>query len=121
MRIITASVALILALGTYGGVGGVTLLAAEDAAEITEWTVPWENTRPRDAYVDGQGRVWFVGQRGDYVAYLEPTTGEFKRYDLEPGTGPITLSSMTTSFGTPAIARRTSAGLIRRPERLRST
>ena len=91
MSIITASVALILALGTYGVVGGVTLLAAEDAAEITEWTVPWENTRPRDAYVDGQGRVWFVGQRGDYVAYLEPTTGEFKRYDLEPGTGPHNL------------------------------
>lgn len=59
--------------------------------EIQEWTVPWENSRPRDPYVGPQGRVWFVGQRSDYVASLDPATGEFKKFDLEPGTGPHNL------------------------------
>jgi virginiamycin B lyase len=59
--------------------------------EITEWNVPWANTRPRDPFVDGEGRVWFVGQVGDYVAYLDPTSGEFTRFDLDPGSGPHNL------------------------------
>ena len=59
--------------------------------EITEWTVPWEKTRPRDPYVDKQGRVWFVGQSGNYIAYLNPTSGEFKRYEIEAGTHPHNL------------------------------
>ena len=59
--------------------------------EITEWLVPWENTRPRDPYLDPKGRVWFCGQGGAYLAYLDPTTGNFKKYDLEPGSGPHNL------------------------------
>ena len=51
--------------------------------EIREWTVPYADSRPRDPYVDAAGRVWFVGQRGNYVAYLEPRTGTFRRYELE--------------------------------------
>lgn len=56
--------------------------------EIIEWNVPWENTRPRDPYVDGQYRVWFVGQRGDYMGALDPRSGEFWRHELDEGTGP---------------------------------
>ncbi len=59
--------------------------------QITEWQVPWENTRPRDPYVGPQGRVWFVGQRADYVAYLEPESGEFTRFELDAGAGPHNL------------------------------
>lgn len=62
-------------------------LAAQNA-EIREWTVPWEGTRPRDPSVDGQGRVWFVGQVGNYVAYLDPQNGRFRRYELEAGALP---------------------------------
>jgi virginiamycin B lyase len=58
---------------------------------ITEWKVPWVNTRPRDPYLDAQGRVWFVGQEGNYVAYLDPKTGNFKRYEIEAGTNPHNL------------------------------
>jgi len=58
--------------------------------EIKEWDVPWENTRPRDPWV-GDQRIWFVGQRGDYVASLDPTSGSFRRYDLDGGTGPHTV------------------------------
>jgi virginiamycin B lyase len=58
---------------------------------IQEWPVPWQHSRPRDPYLDRQGRVWFVGQVGDYVGMLDPATGAFKKYDLPPGTGPHNL------------------------------
>lgn len=64
---------------------------ANKPVEIKEWPVPWENTRPRDPYVGPDGRVWFVGQRADYIAYLVPETGEFKRYELGEGAGPHNL------------------------------
>lgn len=70
---------------------GTGTLYGNQSAEITEWTVPWENTRPRDPFVDHLNRVWFVGQTGDYLAYLEPKDGTFKRFDLEPGAGPHNL------------------------------
>jgi virginiamycin B lyase len=53
-----------------------------------EWEVPWKNSRPRDPMIDGSGRVWFVGQVGNYVATLDPRTGQFKRYELDAGTNP---------------------------------
>ncbi|MFN2400655.1 MAG: lyase [Gemmatimonadaceae bacterium] len=57
-----------------------------------EWEVPFgARTRPRDPYADQQGRVWFVGQAGNYVAYLDSKTGDFKRYEIEPGTHPHNL------------------------------
>lgn len=68
-------------------------VAADDKVEITEWEVPWENSRPRDPWVGGEDTIWFVGQRGDYVARLNPQTGDFKRYDLEAGAGPHTVIS----------------------------
>ena len=41
--------------------------------------------------MDQHGRVWFVGQVGNYVANLDPKTGEFKRFELEAGTNPHNL------------------------------
>ena len=61
------------------------------AVEITEWAVPWENSRPRDPFVDGAGGVWFVGQTGDYLARFDPDAESFSKVDLEPGTGPHNL------------------------------
>ncbi len=58
---------------------------------ITEWEVPWQQTRPRDPYVDQQNLVWFVGQTGDYIAVLDATSGIFKQFPLDPGTGPHNL------------------------------
>lgn len=65
--------------------------AAPGKGMITEWQVPWADSRPRDPYLDAQGRVWFVGQRSDYLAYLDQKTGEFKRFELEAGAGPHNL------------------------------
>ncbi|HXM38413.1 MAG TPA: hypothetical protein VN908_07110 [Gemmatimonadales bacterium] len=59
---------------------------------IKEWPVPWADSRPRDPYLDPTtNRIWFCGQTGDYIAYFVPTTGEFKRYELDPRTGPHNL------------------------------
>ncbi|CAN5321284.1 hypothetical protein BH18GEM1_BH18GEM1_18710 [soil metagenome] len=63
--------------------------AATDSVAIEEWVVPWEDTRPRDPAVDsGRDRIWFVGQVGDYLAWLDPASGSFERIDLSPGAGP---------------------------------
>lgn len=64
---------------------------ADADPEIREWTVPYEESRPRDPFVGPHGQVWFVGQRSHYVAVLDPESGEFTKYDLEEGTGPHNL------------------------------
>lgn len=56
--------------------------------QITEWPVPWPDSRPRDPYIGGPDLIWFVGQTGDYVASFTPSAASFKRYPLDPGTGP---------------------------------
>ncbi len=73
-------------------VATVSAVAQEKSLEPKEWTVPWERTRPRDPVMDQAGRVWFVGQAGNYVAYLEPKSGEFKRYQIENGTNPHNIN-----------------------------
>ena len=73
--------------------------AVAQETTIREWDVPWENTRPRDPYLAPDGMVWFVGQRGHYAAYLHPQTGEFRKFDLEDGTGPHTI--VVDDNGTP--------------------
>ena len=56
------------------------------------WDVPYgANTRPRDPYADAEGRVWFVGQTGNYVAYMDSRTGAFKRFEIDSGTHPHNL------------------------------
>ena len=71
--------------------GAPALVSAEDNAggpQITEWDVPWENTRPRDPDVAADGTIWFVGQAGHYVGHFDPDTETFERHDLADGTGP---------------------------------
>ena len=53
--------------------------------------MPWEGSRPRDPFVGGAGAVWFVGQKGDYLARVDPGEESFAKVDLEPGTGPHNL------------------------------
>ncbi len=66
-----------------------TQLAAQ--VPIKEWPVPYADSRPRDPYVDSQNRVWFVGQVGNYIAYLDPASGKFRRYEIEDGALPHNL------------------------------
>src|SRR5438045_2077839 len=93
MRSWQAVVTPLFAVATFG-----TLAAAQTArstgaqqSEAKMWQTPWDKTRPRDPFVDRHGRVWFVGQVGNYVANLDPKTGEFKRFTIEEGTHPHNL------------------------------
>jgi virginiamycin B lyase len=67
-------------------------VAAQDAKtyDLKEWAVEWGG-RPRDPYVAPDGKVWFVGQAGNYIGAFDPRTEQFKRYEIEPGTNPHTL------------------------------
>jgi virginiamycin B lyase len=65
--------------------------AGDTLVPLQEWTVPWEKSRPRDPYVAPDGAVWFVGQEGNYVARLDPSTGRFRRFEIDSGTHPHTV------------------------------
>lgn len=60
----------------------------QNVVPTKEWTVPWDKTRPRDPSVHPDGRIFFVGQAGNYVASLDPRTGRFRRYTIDEGTNP---------------------------------
>jgi virginiamycin B lyase len=83
-------------------------LTTPKPVDIAEWRVPYrmdaqgmlydefpsgsnERTRPRDPYVHPDGRVFFCGQAGNYIASFDPRTGVFRRYELEESTHPHNL------------------------------
>lgn len=57
---------------------------------LEEWKVEWGG-RSRDPYVAPDGKVWFVGQAGNYIGRFDPATGDFRRYEIEDGTNPHSL------------------------------
>jgi len=91
MRLMRASFALAVAGAIVAPVAGSAQQQASQDPTLEEWTVPYPESRPRDPYVGPDGRVWFVGQAAHYAAVLDPETGEFRRYDMEDGTGPHNL------------------------------
>jgi virginiamycin B lyase len=65
----------------------LALAGAATAAEpvtvpLDEWKVPWDDSRPRDPFAQSADKVWFVGQRGNYVGLLNSKDGTFKKFDL---------------------------------------
>ena len=79
------------------GVAAVAALCACDSTAseaqtiaVKEWPVEWQG-RPRDPSVDAQGRVWFVGQVGNYIGMFDPKSERFQRFELEEGTYPHNL------------------------------
>lgn len=58
---------------------------------VEEWNVPFDATRTRDPYASPDGRVFFAGQRDDYIGFFNPATGEFGYHRLEEGAGPHTV------------------------------
>jgi virginiamycin B lyase len=61
-----------------------------DAPAAKEWEIEWGG-RTRDPYVAPDGKVWFVGQAGNYVATFDPRNGDKRRYEIEEGTNPHTV------------------------------
>ncbi|MEW9797046.1 Vgb family protein [Alteromonas sp. CYL-A6] len=82
-------VVFIITFNIYAAVTSDNKVSAD--AGLTSWQVPWENTRPRDPMLDSKGNVWFCGQQGNYIARLNPTTGEFTRFTLPDASHPHNL------------------------------
>jgi virginiamycin B lyase len=76
---------LLLASSLSAAPPDTTLRVAIDA-----WPVPWGG-RVRDPFVAPDGRVWFVGQAGNYLAIFDTTTKRFERIEIEEGTHPHTV------------------------------
>lgn len=62
----------------------------KNPVEIKEWAVPFGG-HGRDPDAISEKEVWFVGQRGDYLARFDATTGKFLRRSLDDGAGPHNL------------------------------
>jgi virginiamycin B lyase len=63
---------------------------SSEPLDLREWGVE-HGGRTRDPYVAPDGRVWFVGQAGNYVASMDPATQAVRRYEIEEGTNPHTV------------------------------
>ncbi len=73
----------------------LSLEAVEDpgvgsSITLSEWRVAWGG-RPRDPDVAPDGKVWFCGQAGNYLARFDPITETFTRFELPEGTHPHNL------------------------------
>jgi virginiamycin B lyase len=83
-----ALIALAAAVGIPGTVQSQAPGVGGEA--VREWEVEWGG-RSRDPYVAPDGKVWFVGQAGNYIAWFDPASEEFRRYEIEDGTNPHNL------------------------------
>ena len=79
-------------VATLALLGAIPAFAQDNPLDPKESTVPWERTRPRDPVQDKTGKVWFVGQVGNYVAYLDPKSGQFKRFEIDSGANPHNIN-----------------------------
>lgn len=84
---------------------------AAAAPQLVAWEVPWPSTRPRDPSVAPDGRVWFVGQTGDYLAVFDPASERFAKFDLPPGTKPHTV--VVDAQGRPWVAGNGNGTILR--------
>ena len=59
--------------------------------DLKEWAVEWGG-RTRDPAVAPDGKIWFVGQAGNYIAWFDPKNEQFKRFEIEEGTNPHSIN-----------------------------
>ncbi|MFN8583133.1 MAG: hypothetical protein U0163_19425 [Gemmatimonadaceae bacterium] len=80
----------LLALAILGAAAPATA-QEPNTIPVRQYEVPWgRDGRPRDPAVAPDGKVFFVGQAGNYIARLDPSTGEFKKYAIPEGAHPHT-------------------------------
>jgi virginiamycin B lyase len=83
----TRTLAVITSVLCAGGANAQAAAQAQDVP-IQQWHVPYEKSTPRDPSVAPDGRIWFVGQIGNYIAVFDPRTAEFKKWALPDTTYP---------------------------------
>jgi virginiamycin B lyase len=90
LEVLVKKLLLLAAVGVLTAWTHPVIAQDTDSFDLKEWDVEWGG-RTRDPAVAPDGKVWFVGQAGNYIAVLDPQTGQFKRYEIEDGTNPHTL------------------------------
>ena len=63
----------------------------QKGVDLKEWAVELGG-RTRDPAVAPDGKVWFVGQAGNYIAWFDPKSEQFKRFEIEDGTNPHSIN-----------------------------
>jgi virginiamycin B lyase len=69
---------------------GALRLAPAQEIDIKQHEVPFAVGRSRDAFVAPDGKVWFVGQTGNYLAVFDPTSSQFTQHKIPDRTNPHT-------------------------------
>jgi len=69
------------------------LAAADGKAhlDIKEWPIPWPDSQPHDPHAVSANAVWFVAEKGNYLASLNPQTGRFSKIELMDEPAPTGL------------------------------
>jgi virginiamycin B lyase len=74
-------------------------LAQVQPPQLKEHGEAWMvGTRPRDPFADQKGRVWFVGQQGNYVGRID-ADGRIRKFEIDAGTMPHNI--VVDAKGTP--------------------
>ncbi len=55
---------------------------------IMEWPLPTPGSRPHDPLAARDGSLWWSGQLANKIGRLDPTTGVFREYPVNPLSGP---------------------------------
>lgn len=57
-----------------------------------EWVTPTLGQRARDPIQAADGRIWWAGQTGSLIGWLDPKTGAMKEYPLDDGAHPHSVT-----------------------------
>lgn len=78
------------------------LIPGDAEIEFKEWVVPTLGQRSRDPIEGPDGKIWWVGQWGNILGWIDPETGEMKEYTLPPKSRPhsVTLDAAGTPWYT---------------------
>jgi len=55
---------------------------------IMEWPLPTPGSRPHDPMAGKDGSIWWSGQLANKIGRLDPKTGKFKEYPVNPMSAP---------------------------------
>jgi virginiamycin B lyase len=72
-----------------------TPLSGKTRVNFKEWTVPTLGQRARDPVEAPDGSIWWVGQWGNLIGRIDPTTGRMTEYPLPENSKPhsVTIDS----------------------------
>jgi virginiamycin B lyase len=70
-----------------------TLMPGDASIIFREWKVPTLGQRSRDPVQAADGSIWWAGQWGNLVGWINPETGEIREYPLPEGAKPHSVTT----------------------------